>query len=112
MNKKSELLDSIRQNKFPDSQAKFKAKEARYNLKDCIILAKAKQSNHLAECFHDLSANPRDSLKRLNTLKEWIQGHHKGPNIIRFKKEDGSFIETDEEVVKSLSKIFRFFILV
>ena len=42
MNKKSELLDSIRQNKFPDSQAKFKAKEARYNLKDCIILAKAK----------------------------------------------------------------------
>lgn len=48
MVKRSEVLDEIRQNKIPESQAKNKEKEARLNLKDAIKLAKADWSNNLA----------------------------------------------------------------
>ena len=83
------------------------AKVARLNLKDGIILAKSKWSNQLAERIYDQSASPRDSWKAVNTLRELIQGHHKSPDIIRFKNEDGSFIETDENNVKYLSGHFH-----
>ena len=42
MDKRSEGLDSIRKNNFPGSQAKFKAKEVRQNLKNGIMFAKVK----------------------------------------------------------------------
>ena len=43
-------------------------------------------------------------MKGVNIFKEWIQGHHKAPDVIRFKKEDGSFTETDKEVTQVLVK--------
>ena len=107
MDKKSKVLDSIRQNKFPESQAKLKTKEGRQNFKNGIILAKTKWSNHLTKRIHDVSANPRYSWKGVSILKEWIKRRHTLPDITRFKKENGSFIETDEEVTKGLAKHFH-----
>ena len=37
-------------------------------------------------------------------MKEWIQRHHKAPNIIKLKNEDGSFTKIDEENVATFSK--------
>ena len=53
-----------------------------------------------------MARNHKDSWKAVNTLKEWIQGHHKTPDIMRVVKEDGSFTGTDEEIVDILAHHF------
>ena len=107
MNSRSEVLDLIRQGSFSVEEAKTLAKEARNNLKDGILEAKANWSSHLAKRIHDLANYPKDAWKAVNTLKEWIQGHHKTPDIMRLSKEDGSFTSSDEEILVVLAKHFQ-----
>ena len=49
----------------------------------------------------------KDAWSAVNKLKEWIQGHHVTPIIMRFKKEDNTYTETDEEKVEILSTHFE-----
>ena len=51
-------------------------KDAKKNLKDIISIAKANWTSHLAERIHEMARNSKYSWKAVNTLKEWIQGHH------------------------------------
>ena len=43
---------------------------------------------------------PTYARSAVNKLKDWIQGHHVTPNIMRFKKADDTYTETDEENLK------------
>ena len=104
---RAKILDIIRQGKYSTTQAKIMCKDANKNLKDIISIAKANWTYPLAERIHEMARNPKDSWKAVNTLKEWMQGHHKSPDIMRFIKEDGSFVGTDEEVVEILAKHFH-----
>lgn len=49
LNKRSKVLDLIRQNKFSESQAKGTATETRLNFTYGINLAKSKLSNYLSD---------------------------------------------------------------
>ena len=49
----------------------------------------------------------KDARSVVNKLKEWIQGHHVTPNITRFKKDDETYTETDEEKLEILSTHFE-----
>ena len=40
-------------------------------------------------------------------FKDWLQEHHKSPDIIRFKKEDRSVTKADSENVAALSNHFH-----
>ena len=51
----------------------------------------------------------KDAWSAVNKLKEWIQGHHVTPIIMRFKKEDNTYTETDEEKVDMVSSHFEMF---
>ena len=68
-------------------------KDANKNLKDIISIAKANWTYPLAERIHEMARNPKDSWRAVN--------------IMRFIKEDGSFVGTDEEVVEILAKHFH-----
>ena len=81
-------------------QEKTMAKDARNHQKDGILQDKANWSSHLANRIHDLVNYPKDEWNAVNTLKEWIQGHHKTPDIMRLIKEDGSFTGSDEEIIE------------
>ena len=54
-----------------------------------------------------MSHFPKDAWSVVNKLKEWIQSHHITPNIMRFKKEDNTYTDTDEEKVAMLSTQFE-----
>ena len=107
MVRRAKILDLVRQGKYSTTQAKIMCKDSKKDLKDVISLAKANWTSHLAERIHEMARNPKDSWKAINTLKEWIQGHHKTPDIMRFAKEDSSFTGTDEEVVDILAHHFH-----
>ena len=107
MNSRSEILDLIRQGSFSVEGAKTLAKDTRNNLKDGILQAKANWSSHLAKRIHDLANYPKDAWKAVNTLKEWIQGHHKTLDIMRWIKDDGSFAGSDEEILVVLARHFQ-----
>ena len=92
---------------FSTRTAKEMAKEARKNLSEGILLAKSRWSSKLADRIHDMANYPKDAWKAVFTLMEWLQGHHKTPNIFRLQKKDNSFTETDSEVVELLSKYFH-----
>ena len=47
-------------------------KDTKHNLKNGISLAKANWTSHRAERIHEISRNPKDSWKAVNTLREWI----------------------------------------
>ena len=68
---------------------------------------KKRWSRHLADRIHQMANNSRDSWQATKTLKEGILGHHKSPDIMRFKKKDGTFTETDEEKFEKLSEHFQ-----
>ena len=40
-------------------------------------------------------------------MKEWIKCHHAKPNIMRYKKEDHIYTETDEEKLVIFSTHFK-----
>ena len=107
VDKRSEILNSIRQNGYSNEDAINSAKEVRRNLRELIELAKNRWSRHLADRIHQMPQNPKDSWQAITTLKEGILGHHKSPDIMRFANEDGTFSTSDEEVVKILSKYFH-----
>ena len=54
-----------------------------------------------------MSHFPKDAWSAVNKLKEWIQGHHGTANIMRFKKEDETYTETDKETLEMLSTHFE-----
>ena len=37
-----------------------------------------------------MSDTPNEVWKSVNVLNDWIHGHHKNPDIMRFKPSDGS----------------------
>ena len=82
------------------------------NLQDDIEFAKSRWSNHLAERIHSMSNFPKDAWSAVNKLKEWIQCHHVTPIIMRFKKEDNTYTETDEEKIDMVSSHFEIFKIV
>ena len=47
-------------------------KDTKHNLKHDISLAKANWTSHRAERTHEMSRNPKDAWKAVNTLREWI----------------------------------------
>ena len=53
-----------------------------------------------------MSYFPKDAWSVVNKLKDWIQGHHITPNIMRFKKADDTYTETDEKKLEVLSTHF------
>ena len=63
MNSRSEILDLIRQGSFSVEEARTMAKDARNNLKDGILQAKANWSSHLENRIHDLTNYPKDAWK-------------------------------------------------
>ena len=83
------------------------ARTVKKNLQDGIELAKSRWSNHLAERIHSMSHFPKDTWSAVNKLKDQIQGYHVTPNIMRFKKEDETYTETDEEYLEMLSTHFE-----
>ena len=110
MDERLRTLDLIRQNFFYVKTAKSMARTVKKNLLDGIEFTKSRWSNHLAERIHSISYFPKDAWSAVNKLKEWIQSHHVTPNIMRFKKEDNTYTETDEEKVEILSTHFEFFL--
>ena len=107
MDERSRNLDLIRQKNFDVKTAKSMARTVKKNLQDGIELAKSRWSNHLAERIHSMSHFPKDAWSAVNKLKDWIQGHHVTPNIMKFKKEDETYTETDEEKLEMLSTHFE-----
>ena len=77
------------------------------NLRDAIMIATLRWTSVLPNRIHQMSDSPRDSWKAVNTLKNWIQGHRKTPEIIRFRKENGEFTKTNKENVAELIKHFH-----
>lgn len=67
------------------------------NLQEGIELVKSRWSTHLAERIHSMSYIIKDARSAVIKLKDWIQGHHVSPNIMKFKKADDTYTETDEE---------------
>ena len=102
MEKRSKVLNLIRQNNFPQDRAINMAKEVKFNLREGIELAKSKWTEVLANIIHDLANSPRGAWKAVTIVKEWIQGHHKSPDIIRLKNSKGNFSESDEETLEIL----------
>ena len=104
MYERSRTLDLIRQKKFDVKTAKSMARTVKKNLQDGIELAKSRWSNHLAEKIHSMSHFPKDALSAVNKLKDWIQGHHVTPNIMRFKKKGMRLIQ---KLMKKNSKCYQ-----
>ena len=61
VDKRSEILHSIRQNVYSNEDAIILAKEVRRNLREGIELAKNRWSRHLADRIHQMPQNPKDS---------------------------------------------------
>ena len=59
MEKRTKVLDFIRQNNIPTEEAKNMCIEAKRNLKDAISVAKANWTNKLAEQIHEMSHSPK-----------------------------------------------------
>ena len=104
--KRTEVLNYTRQANISTEEAKKLCIESRKNLKDAIIIAKSRWTKVLADRIHQMSCSPRDSWKAVNTLKNWIHGHHISPEIMRFRKENGEFTKTNKENVAELVKHF------
>ena len=104
---KIESFNFLRQNNHLVEQAKYMAKEAKINLREGIILAKSKWTDHLTTRLHDLTNTSRNAWKATTTQKVWIQGHQKSLVIIRLKNNDGKFTETDEEDFELLYGYFK-----
>ena len=104
---RSTILNDIRQLDYSTATAKEMAKEARKDLFEGISFAKIRWSDKLADRIHDISNYPKDDWKVVFTFKEWLQGHHKTPTILRLKKKDNSFTEANLDVVELLSIFFH-----
>ena len=72
IDKRSTVLNDIRQLDYSTSEAKEMAKEARKNLSEGISLAKSRWSGKLADRIHDMANYPKDAWKAVFTLKEWL----------------------------------------
>ena len=83
------------------------AKEVKFNIREGIQLAKSKWNENLANKIHDLAHTPKDAQQGVNTLKKWIQGHHKLADIVRLKNKQGFFSEYNEEDLDLLSLHFQ-----
>ena len=70
VDKRSSVLDDIRQLNFSIATAKEMAKEARKKLSEGLSLAKSIRSIKLADRTHDMANYPKDALKGGFTLKE------------------------------------------
>ena len=57
--------------------------------------------------IHHLTNYPKDTWNTVNTLKEWIQVHHKNSDIIQFVTDDDAFTDSNEVNIDIQSKIFR-----
>ena len=88
------------------------ARTVRKHLHDGIEFANSRWFNHLADIIHSMSHLPKDDWSVVNKLKEWIQCHHVTPIIMRFKKEDNTYTETDEEKIDMVSSHFEIFKIV
>ena len=62
-------------------------KEVNFNLREGVELAKSKWTENLSNMIHDTANTPRYIWQAVNTLKEWIQGHHKLADIVRQKNK-------------------------
>ena len=87
----------IRQNNFQQEQAIKIANDVKSKLREGIELAKSKWTENWANRINDIANTPRNAWKDVTTLKEWIQGRYKSPDIVRFKNKYGIFSETNEE---------------
>ena len=67
-------------------------------------MAKSKWNKNLAHRIHDLANTPRDVWKAVTTLKEWIQGHHKSPDIILKNRKRVFFLK----LMKKMWSYYRF----
>ena len=76
-------------------------------MRDRIKLAENKWSDHFASRIHKMTRSPKDIWQAVNTWEYWLKGYYKSPNIIRCKKDDGSFTQIDTENVEALSNRFH-----
>ena len=83
----TEVLKYTRQANLSIQEAKQIYIKSRENLQDVIIVAKLSWASVLADTIHQMSYFSRDSWKVVNTFKNWIQGRHKIPEIMRFRKK-------------------------
>ena len=72
IDKRSTVLNDIRQLDYSTSTAKEMAKEARKNLSERISLAKSRWAGKLADRINDMANYPKDAWKAVFTLKEWL----------------------------------------
>ena len=86
VDKRSEVLDSIRQNSLSDEDAISFAREARKKVLEGIEVAKNRWPRHLVDRIHQMAKKSRDSWQAIKTLKEGILGHYKSPDIMCLKK--------------------------
>ena len=61
VDKRSEVLNSIRQNIFSDEDTIYFVREARKHLLEGIDLTKKRWSRHLSDRIHQMTNNSRDS---------------------------------------------------
>ena len=106
VDKRSEVLHSIRHNVYSNEGAISLEKEVRRNLREGIDSVKNRWSRHLADITHQIPQNLKHFWQAITTLKEGILGLHKSSDIMRFANEDGTFTTSDEEV-EILSKFFH-----
>ena len=106
IDKRTEILNRIRQIDLDPKLAKHLASSARRNVNDGIVLAKSRWTHFLAETIHKLSDLPKEAWKSVNTLKYWIHDHYKTPDIMRFQLPNSNFSSTNEEHVEILCKHF------
>ena len=69
VDKRSTVLNDIRQLNFSTRTAKEMAKEARTDLSEGISLANSRWSSKLAYTIHDMDNYPKDTWKAVFTLK-------------------------------------------
>ena len=105
--KRIEVLNCTRQANIPTEEVEKICIESRKNLKDAIIIAKSRWTSVLADRIYQMSCSPRDSWEAVNTLQNWIQGHHNTPEIMRFRKENGEFTKHNKENIAELIKYFH-----
>ena len=77
--------------------SKYLASSARRNGNNGLTLSESWWTHFLTEKTRKLSDSPKESWKSVSILNDWIHGHHKIPDTMRFQLSDTNVSSTNEE---------------
>ena len=74
-----------------------RCRDAKKNWNNGVCAAIAQWAHKIASEVHDMPANPKRAWEAIKTLKKGLESHHKQPQTMKFKREDGTFSKNDCE---------------